>query len=76
MCHNQTIENHSLVCVLCDLYLSRSSVALRAAGHVDCVAKETVARHSTTNYPSHHRTTVDTNPHLGERERERESPLE
>ena len=55
----------SPVSVFSDLYLARSSIALCSAGYVDRVAKETVARHSSSHYPSHHRTTVDADSHLG-----------
>lgn len=51
--------------ILGDLYPSRRSVALCSAGYVDRVSKETVARHSSPDYTSHYRTTVDTDSHLG-----------
>ncbi len=52
------------VCELCDLYLPWCSITLGPAGHVDCVAKETVSWHPPPDHPSHHCTTVDPNTHL------------
>ena len=57
-------HHHLLLCELCDLDLPRRSVALSPAGHVDCVAKETVARHPQAHHTSHHGTAVDPDTHL------------
>ena len=69
----------SLVSVLCDLYLSWSSVALCSAGDIDRVTKQTIAWHTATNNTSNNWSTVYTYSHLyrgggreGERERGRE----
>ena len=55
-----------LVGVLGDLNPPGYSRALGTAGHIDCVAKETVSWHPQANDPSNHLSTVDTNTHLRE----------
>ena len=57
--------------MLCDLDPARDPVALCAAGHVDCVAKETISWHSQANDSCNHLSTVDTDTHLREGGRER-----
>ncbi len=56
--------SYILVSELCDLDLAGKPIALSPAGYIDCVAKETESRHSSTNDSSHHGSTVDTNTHL------------
>lgn len=55
---------HILICKFCDLNLSRSAVSFTSTGHINCVSKETVTRHSTAHDSSHHISTVYTNTHL------------